>query len=239
MKPKAQTMSQKFGFMDPDLTTPNHDAIMLWLDGEMQNIVKRYHSHAWEWDASVNYQNIAFPYGKVTDDIREEAQKRMQSMRKQVIAELSLEDSPTPIVHKVWESPIVDRTYTIGFCDMRVYWKFPAVNCHFNVVVSAIENKVEYGTSANKYEVTHLEEGETKWEYVRSAVHTPDYFLDRNRAYFEVKPSIPSLGEVIRQVRMYQTYTAGAEWWIVSPDARFREQIEAQGIKFLVVPSDI
>ena len=156
MKPKAQTMSQKFGFMDPDLTTPNHDAIMLWLDGEMENIVKRYHPQEWEWNASINYQNIAFPYSKVTDDIREEVQKRMQSMREQIAVELSLENSPAPIINKVWESPIVDRTYTIGFCDMRVYWKFPAVNCRFNVTTSAIENKV----------TTQILEGDTKWEYV-------------------------------------------------------------------------
>jgi len=31
MKPKAQTLSQKFGFMDPDLATPQHDASMMWL----------------------------------------------------------------------------------------------------------------------------------------------------------------------------------------------------------------
>ena len=32
MKPKAQTMAQRFGFMDPELTTPQHDEIMMWLD---------------------------------------------------------------------------------------------------------------------------------------------------------------------------------------------------------------
>jgi len=230
MKPKAQTMSQKFGFMDPDLTTPSHDAIMLWLDGEMENIV-RHRIHEWHMAASINYQNIAFPYAKIPDAVREKAHTACKAMRKRAIAELSLEDTPRPKLIKTWESPIVDRTYTIGFCDMRVHWKFPIINCAFNVVVSAIEKQQEWGLQQV--------EGETKWEYAGSTVYTPDYFLKEDCAYFEVKPSIPSLGEVIRQVRMYQTYTAGAEWWIVSPDARFREQIEAQGIKFLVVPSDI
>ncbi len=235
MKPKAQTMAQKFGFMDPDLTTPSHDAIMLWLDGEMENIVKRYHSQSWEWRSSVKYQNIAFPYSKATDDIQEDAQRLCRSLEKQIAAELSLEDTPSPIIQKVWESPIVDRTYTIGFCDMRIRWKFPAINCHFNVVVSAIEQESEFGPHGLK----RLTEGETKWEYAGSTVCVPDYFLAGNIAYFEVKPSIPSLGEVIRQVRMYQNYTAGTEWWIVSPDTRFKTQIEAQGIKFLTVPADV
>jgi hypothetical protein len=64
----------------------------------------------------------------------------------------------------------------------------------------------------------------------------------QQRRFYEVKPSIPSLGEVIRQVRMYQTYTNReryGEWWIVSPDTRFKEQLESQGIKFLAVPSSI
>jgi hypothetical protein len=231
MKPKAQTMSQRFGFMDPDLTAPNHDAIMLWLDGEMKNIVKRYYPQPWRWNPLIDYQNPAFPYSRIADDMWEEARKRCQSMSEQIITELSLEDTPSPIVKKVWESPIVDRAYTIGFCDMVAYWKFPAVNCRFNVVVDAIEQE-----SGN---YPRWIAGETKWEYAGSSVDVPDYFLEENKAYFEVKPSIPSLGEVIRQVRMYQTYTRGAKWCIVSPDARFKEQIEAQGIKFLVVPSSI
>ncbi len=57
--------------------------------------------------------------------------------------------------------------------------------------------------------------------------------------YFEVKPSIPSLGEVIRQIRMYQTYTGADLWFIVSPDDRFAEQLRGQGIGFVKVPNTL
>lgn len=38
MEPKAKTMQERFGFSDPDLKTPEHDAIMMWLDGEMEGL---------------------------------------------------------------------------------------------------------------------------------------------------------------------------------------------------------
>jgi hypothetical protein len=49
---------------------------------------------------------------------------------------------------------------------------------------------------------------------------------------FEVKSFIPSLGDVIRQVRHYQAHLP-ITYVIVSPDVRFRSQIEAQGVRFL------
>jgi len=54
---------------------------------------------------------------------------------------------------------------------------------------------------------------------------------------FEVKTSIPSLGELIRQIRMYQQYVRSGEWGlpifvVVSPDARFADALRSQGIEF-------
>lgn len=201
MKPKAQTMSQKFGFMDPDLTTPNHDAIMLWLDETLarafaDKTFDKFPAHQW---VSIDDQTA-----------------ELTSMLKNGKIVVSPSVQVQAIIRKVWECPIVDKTFTIGFADMRLDY----ANC--GVSHQAAKEALAQGanppfTIENSSPLTWL----------------------LQRRYFEVKPSIPSLGEVIRQVRMYQTYTAGAEWWIVSPDARFREQIEAQGIKFLVVPSDI
>ena len=56
--------------------------------------------------------------------------------------------------------------------------------------------------------------------------------------YFEVKPVIASVGEVIRQIRHYQTgVRSGFELWVIaSPDDRFRSVIEAQGIGFVQLP---
>ena len=37
--PKATTLQKKFGFMDTDLVKPDHDAIMMWLDANMEAVL--------------------------------------------------------------------------------------------------------------------------------------------------------------------------------------------------------
>src|SRR4030042_1349778 len=50
---------------------------------------------------------------------------------------------------------------------------------------------------------------------------------------FEVKTVIPSLGEVIRQIRMYQEYTTYTVFCVVSPDSRAADVLRKQGIAFI------
>ena len=51
------------------------------------------------------------------------------------------------------------------------------------------------------------------------------------RIFFEVKTKIPSLGELIRQIRLYQTHVSGkCKWVVVSPEMKFEEHLKRQGI---------
>lgn len=43
------------------------------------------------------------------------------------------------------------------------------------------------------------------------------------------------MGELIRQVRMYQEYVQG-KWFVVSPDGKFKDQLATQGISFIKYP---
>jgi hypothetical protein len=135
VEPKAKTIAERFGFRDPELTTPRHDEIMMWLD-----------------------ENI--------EDVYEKAKRFFPGRRKMV-----------------WEKPIVSGTYIVGFADMAV-------------------------------EITR---GQTD--------------------YFEIKPSIPSLGEIMRQIQMYRQYGYQQDaWMVVSPDDRFRKMLGSQGIGFIKCP---
>ncbi|HKD03949.1 MAG TPA: hypothetical protein VKB77_16040, partial [Terriglobales bacterium] len=65
---------------------------------------------------------------------------------------------------------------------------------------------------------------------------------------FEAKPTTPSLGELLRQIRTYQTYAPRVarhlaeeedpvtKMVVVSPDVRFREVLERQGVAFWQCP---
>ncbi len=54
----------------------------------------------------------------------------------------------------------------------------------------------------------------------------------------EVKPKIDSFGETLRQINTYKTYIPDDIFVIYSPDTRFKEAFEIQGIKF-ITPSEI
>lgn len=100
-------------------------------------------------------------------------------------------------------------SYTVGFIDMSV---------QFEVFSLAMQDH------------RVLENGEDQPKWTLRA--------ERQWFYLEAKPTVPSLGEVIRQIRMYQSYARG-QFFIVSPDTRFRKQIESQGIGFIEVPRDV
>jgi hypothetical protein len=54
---------------------------------------------------------------------------------------------------------------------------------------------------------------------------------------FEAKTYIKSCGELIRQIRLYQTYVHD-HFVVVSPDLRFAEQLQSQGISFIAYPGE-
>lgn len=55
---------------------------------------------------------------------------------------------------------------------------------------------------------------------------------ENQRVIFEVKTTIPSAGELIRQIRLYQQYLSG-HYIVVSPDDRHADVLRSQGIDFL------
>lgn len=185
---KAQTMQAKFGFQDKELSTPKHDEIMLWLDQWVDTVLAGSFCGEGQWQ-TIWVQEFAYS----------EFVWREKPLSEFSIAEIP--EYPQPIIEKIWEFPIVSKSYTIGFCDMRVMIQAPRPKLRYHI--------------KDKYFETH------------------DH---ATVMYFEVKPSVPSLGEVIRQIRMYQTYTGeNRKWFVVSPDNRFRSQLIAQGISFVEV----
>jgi hypothetical protein len=185
-QPSAQTIQQRFGFQDKELTTPKHDELMLWLDNWVDTVLSNRLRGTGRWGEILVQKSPSNAYEFIPT----------------AISAFDLADVPPypePIIKKTWEHPIMSKAYIIGFCDMLVD------------VQPALERPKFYLT--DKFFDTHG--------------HTI-------RSYFEVKPTIPSLGEVIRQIRMYQEYT-NSPWSIVSPDDRFQRQLEAQGIGFVKV----
>jgi hypothetical protein len=195
MNNRPQTISQRFGFQDPDLSSPNHDKMIIWLDKEMNDIVDRILKRP----VRKYYETGFSSFYRIPDD-------RLGEYDMTGIEKYPDVDMEKIQIKKVWEYPVLNGSYTVGFCDMYVEVK------------ASWEGKNIVFSSSSK----QISEAETVY------VELP--------LYFEVKSSIPSLGELLRQIRMYESYTQDGQWFVVSPDTRFRTVIEGQNIGFIEAP---
>lgn len=250
MEPKAKTMQERFGFSDPDLKTPKHDAIMMWLDGEMGRIVNERPEHQKGWDF-----HIWFEHRYQEEEYKDAAKGVLDGVKAEIIQSLGFGSTPTPKIAKVWEKPIVDKKFnfatkefdkgfTIGFADMLVACSLPYISCKFApgrkpklLTKTSYDNAMSFAVPVMLRDSAPPVELDAESEKLPTLLNTEVGFLDSWRAYFEVKPSIPSVGELIRQLRMYQTYTGSTEWFVVSPDDRCESILKAQGFGFIKVPA--
>lgn len=204
--PRATTIQQRFGFQDKELTTPAHDELMLWLDSEMATVV----------EALEGEPNIGRWESKHVENLKKRA---TEAVTNSGYKWAGMNDPPQKEkrIFKKWEMPILSGAYVVGFVDMKV-------------VVRDMELEITNVTERERYDGGgwKLKKGGESPEWkIRDGI---------DEAYlFEVKPKITSLGELIRQIRMYQAYQGG-KYVVVSPDDRMAEQIRAQGILFVKAP---
>lgn len=257
--PKAQTIQQRFGFLDNDLKTPKHDEIMLWLDKNAVSIVEElYWKPAWPsgtietWKARTDIaiadaiNRYRETYDKATESARQDEERftadptlsyhkdYMERHKREAARHLSLwenlENWPglgqppskpeMPIEEFGWESPVMSDErgkYIIGFIDLKV-------NYHdWSLRVDSIQEHEGYYPSGKPV---------SKWR-LSGEVH-PEWKISEGHNHivcFEVKTTIPSLGELIRQVNMYKAYQTG-RFIVISPDDKFVEPLKSQGIDF-------
>lgn len=204
---KATTLAQRFGFQDPELKTPKHDELMIWLDENVEQLIVQ-NKYVLEGMKSLSVQEIGdWTYS----DLKPLSTKQLDEYAEK-IAGLPLGAIETNLTHKIWEQPIMNGSYMVGFSDMHIRYEISAINARV---------------------------------YIADRQKMSGYHMKRQYwAWYEIKPSILSAGEVIRQIRMYQQFTKivyedtflrqiNLGWFIVSPDTRFRSVIEGQGIGFI------
>lgn len=217
MKPKASTMQQRMGFADADLTSPKHDELVLWLVENREEVARQcgfdLSKPRLEWE-SVDKKH----FEPTTDEI----ERANEMFLVEAVAH-------APRVSIKLEHPIMDRSFTIGFIDAVITaesWKF-----HAGVM---------------KEEISHAEPGYVSWVDGGPAFRRRVYVVaGRNyqnicKFYIEAKPTVPSFGELLRQLRHYEPYIHHdchqTRLFVCSPDTRFKAALEQQGIGFIVAP---
>jgi hypothetical protein len=209
MEDKPKTLIERFGFKDEQLTTPEHDKILLWLL-DKRNMVK-----VLEELGVIRRDKVIFicPYNKAICDwdrekgecsavcthLRRDSRERIERMTNVRNVFMREKDNPRIEMEIHAEYPIVNRGYTIGFVDLFVF----------------IEDEVEVdGFLFNYYDVKN------------------------NRVFLEIKPLIDSVGELIRQINFYRSYLEGV-WIVVTKTQGLKEILSSQGILVYEIKGDL
>ena len=221
-------------FDDPDLHTPAHDAIMLWLDEHAKEIVS----------GLAGFEAISM-------DCKESTKRQLASLDGLTLVEdgfkkLLAETGPELGVKTTWERPIQSHDRSTRYIDL-----FIKAWCSVPVLESTHGINDDELTPAHRQIL--LKDG--NWRKSRYGEWQQPCRRDSNFSVIdcrgidlwvgtvtrvdyalacEVKPVIRSVGELIRQLRQYES----REWKVavVSPDDRFREIIEKQGFIFIKAP---
>lgn len=108
MKPIFKTIAERFGFIDNDIATPEHDRILIWLHEHIQHVVNEqlYPSNP-EWTDT---------------EIRKAELLRAKAAQTWPWVDLGpLPPKRQPSVGEpVWQEPISEGRLIVGFVDMRV-----------------------------------------------------------------------------------------------------------------------
>lgn len=220
--PDSNTLQSKFGFRDEDLKTPKHDEIILWLDENMKNIVyKILDIKEGEWDSAL----VESLTQKATSHVNERILWVKESIRK---------SSESTIRNTYYLTSLIERNKeelskleawqhlapSSKIPTIKTTWEYPIKNGNF--LIGFVDMLVNVSIPCNlqlRIENAFL----PYWDISKS----------QKIIIFEAKSTVPSLGEVVRQIRMYEAFIPQAKFIIVSPDNRFEAALKSQGIGFV------
>ena len=228
-KPKASTLQARFGFLDDDLKTSSHDAIMEWLDANSRELTQKI----LKWEAEWNKDFVQNNHKKAEIAVKNQIAEWLASdfeRDKEYVDELKSwagldapPEKPPLDIQLVWEYTVsTNNKFVVGFIDMKL--------------VVHDSSLVFWGVKYDQYLEKYMLESHLR---SKKPYFLPSWHIEprskRTALYFEVKSTLPSLGELIRQIRMYQEYVKG-DFYVVAPDDKYAEQLVKQGIGFIKYP---
>lgn len=230
-KMRAGTLQEKFGLQDKDLTTPAHDAIMIWLDQRADEIADSMLPISRAVTAK-----IPSLITKAEDYVRE-IRNALNALRGRSETGEHWAWTWTPesfrstfpvnrILDKQWEYPVTSpgsKGFVIGFLDMVVS------------VVAPDREPIHVEVELNP-RPPFISSGSLPCDIIQRPVPKWSVGNEERSVCFEVKTSIPSVGELIRQINFYRNFKWGI-YVVVSPDDRFASILESQNIRFIKCPA--
>lgn len=224
------TVQKKFGFADDDLKTSEHDKIMMWADEKMPAILNWFFKPS-EWDK----EDIRW----AKEHIEESKQKKISD------TEYTIQRLKSRISADSFVDSREEDSAQLAMCQKELgKWNAHVIPETFPDIPDIIHNETiwEYvistqnGNRGNQYTVGFIDlvakfSVPVLWGNGKSLEYEVGY--RDSAAFFEVKSTVDSLGQLIRQVRLYQQYVGKDNWFVIAPDDSFKEPLKKQGIEFI------
>jgi hypothetical protein len=261
---RNKTLIQHLGFNDPDLKSPAHDSLVLWIADNVQSYVEKKSRDPWQYLP----EGIEEVKAAIAEQIKlyereiEFTRDRLESDRDSLSR--TSRDSDRPLyVNRIQSRETELASYTDSLSEVdklqrreipiptaapppRVETKFEVpITTNRDFIVGFIDVVASVGYPFLKaVGITRYNNGFGKPSGLKGLNPSVEFgFGDFETLYFEAKPKIQSLGELLRQINTYKTYVADrhnsrdvCRFVVVSPDTRFRSAIEGQGIEFWESP---
>jgi len=132
------------------------------------------------------------------------------------------------VIDKVWEKPILAKSgFICGYIDLFV-----------RIGERDLESSLQVTRRIEEAERCKRRGGDVEERELSADPQLVERSL--KNVCFEVKSKISNVGECIRQIRQYQSFTGDyVEYVVVCPDDRFKEVLKSQGIGFIKAPSEV
>lgn len=220
---KSREKVQQQGFWDPEVSTPTHDAIVLWTyrnaEALLPSILPEHHGVTW----------------------------RPHEITSTTCTQQFLRDNPRPsprIVAKSLEHVLTsytghrrDLARVVGYADLMLRLAFPRIEDAINdSLTDGLFGESEGGASTgHRRSPFGANPGEPLQPVYAPCVSwfTPPGF----QILIEAKTAIPSLGELMRQINLYRTAFNGIVV-VACPDDTHRAVLAEQNVRFLHCPSN-
>jgi hypothetical protein len=233
MKPKAKTMQERLGYVDGELSTPKHDEMLLWLDANSETIIADLFPTEWT---------------PAEQHAKEQAVERARTLWVEQCNGLTTEQAKTVTRLKAE----IDHWHRLGVTEKEhdfrnqlaqllttsgKHWPDPGPpppRPAFKIESKKWEVPIKAGNYIIGY-IDFLITGQKGRVYLTDSGPSPTWTVSRERArlLFEVKPSIPSRGELLRQINTYREYETNSQCFVVSSDDRFEQWLASQDIRFV------
>jgi len=239
-KNRFKTHEQLWKLEDGELSTPLHDELVLQLLNK-KNAVKflqliGYDESIWKYE----YGGDLKYYTEEWDEISYITMDFQKTDELSIVYEnaiISLDNNAEAMFNKVMNCVKNDFLF--------VRSEIPIKTGYNNFIIGYVDVSINMALLCEAWASSQLFSYPTNFGSMPIRIGRPlriynESYLNHDKMllYIEVKPTIKSFGETLRQINTYRSYTEDAIFCIYSPDTTFKAAFENQGIKF-ITPSDL